>query len=259
MADDRTSSADPALSLRLLWRDALGDDAPPKRGPRRGLTVDAVVTAAITLTDEEGLDALTMRRLAERLGVGPMSLYTYVPGRGELIDLMVDNVYGAMARHHGVDQPWLARVRGVADDNGALFDRHPWAAQVSTLRPPLGPGQMAKYEHELAAFTGSGLDDATVDDALTYLLTFVRAAARDAADARDARAASGADDRRWWEAAGPVLARVLDEDDYPLATRIGAAAGAAHGSAHDPEHAAAFGLARVLDALERLAGLTSPG
>ncbi len=259
VADDRTSSADPAHTLRLLWRDALGDDSPQRRGPRRGLSVDAVVSAAIALADEEGLGALTMRRLAERLGVGSMSLYTYVPGRGELIDLMVDSVHAAMPRHHGIGQPWSERVRGVAGDNRALFDRHPWAARVSTLRPPLGPGQMAKHEHELAAFTGSGLDDVVVDDALTYLLTFVRAAARAAADARVARAASGEDDQRWWDAASPVLARVLDEDDYPLSTRIGAAAGAAHGSAHDPEHAYAFGLARVLDALERLAGVTSPG
>lgn len=206
IAVDRTSSADPTLTLRLLWRDALGDDARPRRGPRRGLTVDAIVTAAIALADEEGLDALTMRRLAERLGVGPMSLYTYVPGRGELIDLMVDSVYAAMTRHHGLDQPWLARVRGVAEDNGALFGRHPWAARVSTLRPPLGPGQMAKYEHEFAAFTGSGLVDVVVDDALPHLLTFVRAATRIGAAAGAAHGSAHDPEH----AAAFGLARVLD-------------------------------------------------
>jgi len=98
-----------------------------------------------------------MRRLADRLGVGPMSVYTYVPGRAELLDLMLDDAYARMARHQHGARPWQQRVRAIADDNQAHFAHHPWAAQVSTLRPPLGPGQMAKYEHELAAFAGSGL------------------------------------------------------------------------------------------------------
>ena len=253
MAEDRTSAADPASSLRLLWRHTLGAAATPTRGPRRGLSVDAVVQAATALADEQGLDAVTMRALAQRLGIGAMSLYTYVPGRGELVDLMLDTLYAAMPPDPGKDRPWPQRVRAVAAANRDLYAAHPWAARVSTLRPPLGPGQMAKYERELDAFTGSGLDDLGTDDALTWLLTFVRANAVDAADAASAHQASGGDDQQWWRAAGPLLARVLDEATYPLATRIGTAAGAAHGSAHDPEHAYDFGITRILDAITRLA------
>lgn len=249
MADDRTSSADPTTVLRLLWRHTLEGAEDARRGPRRTLSVDVVVAAAIALADEQGLEAVTMRTLAQRLQIGAMSLYTYVPGRGELVDLMLDTLYAAMPGEDRSDRPWLQRVRAVAEANRDLYRAHPWAARVSTLRPPLGPGQMAKYERELAAFTGSGLGDVGTDDALTWLLTFVRA---NAVDAADAHRASG-DGQQWWQAAGPVLARVLDEAAFPLATRIGTAAGAAHASAHDPDHAYDFGIARVIEAIARLA------
>ncbi len=254
MTSDRTGSGDPAATLRLLWRGHLPADA-PRRGPRRTLDVDTVVSAATTLADDEGLAALTVRRLADRLGTRPMTVYTYVPGRAELLDLMLDAVYAQMPRTSTDGLPWLVRVGAVAEDNRALFGRHPWTAHVSTLRPPLGPGQMAKYEHELAAFTGSGLDDVTTDAALTYLLTFVRAAARDAADGRAAQHAAG-DDQQWWDVAGPLLAQLVTPDSYPLASRVGDAAGAAHASAHDPAHAYTFGLDRVLAGLEQLAAAT---
>ncbi|GAA0613033.1 TetR/AcrR family transcriptional regulator [Streptomyces crystallinus] len=249
MATERTSAGDPARTLQLLWR-ANTDSG--RRGPRRGLSIDAVVEAATVIADTEGLEALTMRRVAQTLGVVPMTLYTYVPGKAELLDLMLDAAYAGMPRTDTTGQPWRDRVTAIAQENMALFERHPWAAAVTTARPPLGPGQMAKYEHELSVLDGLGLDDVTMDDCLNHLLAFVQASARAAADARAARHDSSMDDQQWWEANAPLLARVFDADAYPLAARVGAAAGAAHGSAYDPDHAYAFGLRRVLDALGAL-------
>lgn len=245
-SSDRSSAGDPARTLALLWRDA---SSVPGRGPRRTTDVDAVVDASIALADTEGLTALTMRRVAERVGIPAMSVYTYVPGKAELLDLMLDAVYARMTRTSTEGRPWRERLTVVAQENRTLFAEHPWAAAVSTLRPPLGPGQIGKYEHELAALDDCGLDDVKADDCLTHLLSFVRACARDAIDAETAQRASAMDDARWWASAGPLLARVLDPDTYPRATRIGSAAGAAHGSAHDPDHAYRFGLERLLDGL----------
>jgi AcrR family transcriptional regulator len=245
MAVARTSAGDPARTLALLWRL----DLPPRRGPERGLDLDTIVGAATALADREGLEAVTMRRLAQRLGVSTMSLYTYIPGKDELIDLMVDAAYQQMPKGDIAGQPWRQRLTAIADANRALYLAHPWAASVSTLRPPLGPGQLAKYEHELAALDGLGLSDLEMDDALTYLLSFVQANARAANDARAAQLASAMDDQQWWAANAPLLSRILDERAYPLAARVGSAAGAAHGSAHDPDHAYRFGLDRVLDGL----------
>jgi AcrR family transcriptional regulator len=241
-----TESPKPNL-LELLWRAA----PEAGRGPRKQLTVDEVVAAAIGLADAEGLEALTVRRLAQELGKAPMTLYTYVPGKSELVALMLDALFEGMDRT-AVEGPWRERLAGVARDNYSLYRAHPWAAAASPSRPPLGPGQCAKYEHELRALEGLGLSDVEMDDALAYLLGFVRTAAQDAAQADAERAASGIDDQEWWEANGPLLAKVLDPERFPTAVRVGQAAGEAHDAAFDAEHAFSFGLARTLDGLAAL-------
>jgi hypothetical protein len=162
---------------------------------------------------------------------------------------MLDAAYARMPRTDTTGQPWRERLTAVAHENRALYELHPWAAAVSTARPTLGPGGIGKYEHELAAFDGLGLDDVEIDAGLSYLLGFVQSCARAAVQARAAVRDSGLDDGQWWAANAPLLARVLDASAYPRAVRIGQAAGAAQGSAHDPDRAYAFGLERVLDGL----------
>jgi AcrR family transcriptional regulator len=252
MPPDRSSAGDPARTLALLWRDA--DRRAPARGPRPGLSVDRVVDAAVELADRDGLAAVTVRRVAEALGIAPMSVYTYVPGKAELLDLMLDTVYARMDRADHGDRPWRARVEAVARENLALYRRHPWVAAVSTVRPPLGPGLIAKYDHELRAFEGLGLGDVEQDAALEYLLSFVQASARAAIDARASRRDSGQTDAQWWERNAPLLARVFDAERFPVAVRVGTAAGTAHQAAQDPAYSFEFGLARVLDGLAALIG-----
>lgn len=143
MPSDRTSAGDPARTLALLW----GEVAVPRRGPARPFDVDAVVDAAIGLADREGLAAVTMRRLAGELTISPMSLYTYLPGKAELVDLMLDFLYRRLPLQDTTSRTWRERLTAVADENRALYLAHPWSSAVSTARPPLGPGLMAKYEH----------------------------------------------------------------------------------------------------------------
>src|SRR5215472_1818863 len=250
----RTGAGDPARTLQLLWRDPA---AVPRHGPRQHLTIDQVVTAAMALADAEGLDAVTMRRVASIFGVVPMTLYTYVPGKAELLDLMLDAAYARMPRADTTRQPWRQRVTAIAAENRALFETHPWAAAIATIRPPLGPGLMAKYDHELAAFDGLSLDDIQMDAALTHLLTFVQAWAQATADARAARSESAMDDERWWAASQPLLQNALDPATYPLAVRVGTAAGTAHRAAYNPQHAYDFGLQTILDGLAALIGNAS--
>src|SRR5690349_20682245 len=85
--------ADVDRTLTLLWRRTLGTPR-GSRGPRQRVSVDDVVRAAIEVADAEGLPAFAIRKVADRLGLKPMSIYTYVPGRSELIGLMVDEVSG---------------------------------------------------------------------------------------------------------------------------------------------------------------------
>ena len=90
VATEYSGTGDPARSMALLWG---GDRTRPTRGPQaRPDASTGSWPPRSTLADAEGLAALSMRRVAERLGVGAMSLYTYVPGKAELLDLMLDTV-----------------------------------------------------------------------------------------------------------------------------------------------------------------------
>ncbi|AEM84120.1 TetR/AcrR family transcriptional regulator C-terminal domain-containing protein [Streptomyces violaceusniger] len=250
-AKDRTGAGDPARTLELLWREA-GHNV-SRRGPKQQLSIDTVVQTAIELADRDSLDTLTMRHLAQELGVTPMTLYTYVPGKAELLDLMLDTVYQEMPRtEHLPDTSWRTRVTTVAHENRVLFQQHPWVATLPSTRPALGPGLMGKYEHELGAFDGTELDDIERDAALTHLLAFVQSTARTASDTQAADRDSAMSDEQWWSANAPLLARVFDPARYPLATRVGSAAGTAHQGAYNPDHAFDFGLRCVLEGFAAL-------
>ena len=170
-----------------------------------------------------------------------------MPGKAELLDLMLDAVYQQMPRTELTGMSWRDKVSAIADENRAMLARHGWVVGVPTTRPPLGPGMMAKYEHELSAFDGVGLTDLEMDAALTHLLGFVDSVSRIASESRAAAADSGESDDQWWQRVGPLLDSVLDAERYPLAVRVGAAAGQTHHSAYDAAHAYDFGLARILD------------
>ncbi|GAB1822477.1 TetR/AcrR family transcriptional regulator [Herbidospora sp. RD11066] len=250
MTKERTGEGDPARTLELLWREP--GQGGSRRGPKQGLTVDGVVAAATELADTGGLDALTMRSVAQRLGVTPMTLYTYVPGKAELLDLMLDAAYLRMPRTDHPGASWQVKVAAVAHENRDLYRRHHWVATLPTARPPLGPGLMAKYDHELAAFDGLGLDDVEMDAALTFLLGFVQSNARADLDTQAAARDSAMSDEQWWTANAPLLARVFDPARFPLAVRVGSTAGETHQGMYDPDHAFTFGLQRILDGLTHL-------
>lgn len=228
----------------LLWRDSAAETS-SRRGPRARHSTDDVVTRAIDLADADGLAAVTIRALAQALGLTPMSIYTHVNSRADLLVLMADAVHGQRAPSGDADG-WRARVRLVAAHNLALYRAHPWLLDVHDPRTALGPGTIAMYDRELRAFDGLGLDDVERDAALTFVREFTRSAAarlRDAAEAEDFAPI--------WADAAPRLASYLG-DDYPLAQAVGRAAGEAMGGPSDADAAWEFGLARVIDGLAGL-------
>jgi AcrR family transcriptional regulator len=249
-----SGSGDPARGIELLW----GLRETPRRGPKPKLTVAAIVRTAIDIADAEGLTGLSMRRVAEDLGVAVMSLYTYVPGKAELIDLMLDTAYGGLAQPEEVPGGWRARLEHVARENWALGRRHPWTLQVAVSRPVLGPHETAKYDYELRAVDGIGLTDVEMDSVLTLVLGYVRGAVRGAVDAAEAERRTGMTDEQWWRTNAPLLAKVLDPGRYPLAARVGSAVGAEQGAAYDSERSFEFGLRRVLDGIQALVDTRQP-
>ncbi|MEJ3747637.1 TetR/AcrR family transcriptional regulator [Actinomycetes bacterium KLBMP 9797] len=248
MTTEHSGTGDPLRSIELLW----GVQRQPRRGPKPRLTPDQITAAAIDIADREGLAALSMRRVADQLGVTAMSLYTYVPSKAELLDLMLDRVCAETAKPDDVPGGWRARLELVARENRALYLRHPWLLQVATSRPPLGPNLIAKYDYELRAVDGIGLGDVEMDLVVTLVADYVHGAVRGAIAAAGVRDDTGKTDDEWWAEVAPLLEKVYDPDRHPVATRVGAAAGAEYNSAVDPDRAFEFGLARLLDGVGAL-------
>lgn len=210
---------DPRRTMELLW----GRTGPSTRGPAAELTAADVVAAAIAVADAEGLARLTMRRIAEHLGRSTMSLYTYVPGKAELLDLMLDAVQAELPIAYDRSDSWRAAAEAFARDQWRLLGRHPWSLDVAGGRMPLGPHTLDAYEAQLAVFDGLGLDGVEMTRAVAAITSFVRGAAQAVHEARGAEAATGMSDDAWWSAHAPLLEEVMDPDwpaRHPTATKL---------------------------------------
>jgi AcrR family transcriptional regulator len=240
--------ADVDRTLTLLWRRTLGVPQ-GSRGPRQRVSVDEVVAAAVAVADEEGLPAFSMRKVADRLGIKLMSIYTYVPGRAELIGLMVDEVYGEadLTPHTGPVRERMATVARLLWDE---YHRHPWLLQIDETRPWIGPNGSDRYEWQLAAIEGAGFTDLEMDQVVTLLSGFAASSARLSIDSRRTEQRSGITDAQWWEVNAAVLERVMPPDRYPLSGRVGTVAGEEYNAVADPGRSFRFGLDRLLDGLE---------
>jgi AcrR family transcriptional regulator len=252
MTTEYPGRGDPARSLELLW----GAQKPPTRGPKPGLSVQRIVQAAIEVADAESLQALSMRRVATELGVGTMSLYTYVPGKAELLDVMLDTVLGEVARPDGVAGGWRAKLEAYARAQWAHYHRHPWVLQVSGARALLGPNETAVFESAVRAVAGIGLSGREMIQVVALVGEYVRGAAQRAVEAAQAARHTGVTDEEWWKDREPILDRYFDASRYPTLAaldREGAFDPREGGLDYNVQNAVdsfEFGLPRVLDGVE---------
>lgn len=233
-------------SLDLLW----GSGERPSRGPKPGLTLDRIVDAGVRIADAEGIDALSMRRVAAELGVGAMSLYRYVPGKAELLELMIDRAYRMMP---GPDAPrdagWRTVLRYVARGNWRMYLAHPWLLQTNLARPVLGPGGMAGFDYALSGLTGLDITDQERMGFITALDGYVAGCARTHVYAAQAARRTGISDEEFWTAHVPVLEKAMLSGAYPHVAALAEDTFAVPG-----EKLFLFGLERLLDGLEAFVG-----
>jgi len=244
--------------LDLLW----GRRGRGQRGPKPGLSVEAIVTAAIRLADAEGLDAVSMARVAEQLGFTTMSLYRHVASKEELLQLMWNaSAQGAEDLVLSGDN-WRDRLRAWAMFQREAIDRHPWITQMPMAAPPMAPNSLAFVEHGLGAMDETGLPDAdklrVIGLISSYTLSEARMAHDAARAARQARAAAGgAEVPAWtWEA---LVREVVDEQTYPRLHRLAWSGGIGDDpSGFDEQQEFLFGLDRILDGVEVLIRRAQP-
>ena len=142
--------------LDVLW----GQRERPAREPKRGLTVDRIVQTAIELADADGLEAVSMSRVAERLGFTTMALYRHVSSKDELLVLMLDAALGPPPRLDPPAAGWRARLERWSTDMLAVLGRHPWWLRIPISPPPPTPSSLAWTDRGLAALEETHLEEA---------------------------------------------------------------------------------------------------
>jgi AcrR family transcriptional regulator len=205
---------DPRRSIELLWR---GSNAEKRPGPKPGLSVDAIVDAAIAVADEQGI-GFSMRAVGERLGRTAMALYTYVPGKNELVDLMYDRTMAELPTSYALEDGWRPAVTRWAHDMWEFYGRHPWVLQVSQARPVLGPHEFAVIESLATILVSTGLPGRRLRGIVGAINYFVRGAAQTITEARAAGGATGEADEEWWYARSAVLQEIEPdlEKKFPM-------------------------------------------
>lgn len=229
---------DPRAGLALLW----GEQDQPTRGPKPKLSPAQIAAAAVELADAEGLDAVSMNKVASGFGVTSMALYRYVPGKQELVELMVEQVLIEAPDLSGVaDGDWRAAAREWTRQCAAVYAAHPWLLTATAMRRQImGPRQLRWLDAALAALEPTGLGGAQRHQIFLLLVGHVRNLAQQRRDHNEEH------DREWDRLTGELLAR--HADGFPALVKA-VADGAFDPPSIDPLD---FGLDRILDGVEVL-------
>ncbi len=255
MADTETGQLPPGLDL--LW----GRRERGKRGPRPGLSADAIVEAAVRLADAEGLEAVSMARVAAELGFTTMSLYRYVASKEELFQLMWNASALGAERLVIEGDGWRQRLRLWAVIQRDMIDRHPWLTQMPMAAPPVAPNSLIFVELGLQTLDGTGLADDDKLRVLGLLSSYTLSEARMAYDAvRAARAQAQAAEAGGEPAVSwtfdALLRELVDERTYPLLHHIAWTPGADQRSEREEF---LFGIDLILDGVQALIDRNSQG
>ncbi|MFZ0041581.1 MAG: TetR/AcrR family transcriptional regulator [Solirubrobacteraceae bacterium] len=227
-------------SIQLAW----GRREPGSRGPKRGLTLQTIVTAGIKVALTEGVGSLSMARIAAELGVGTMSLYRYVAAKDDLLALMVDAALGQPpAATSGED--WRGGLRRWAEGVRDAYRRHPWSLRVPITGPPLGPNNVAWLENALTALAQTPLSEQEKLSSVLLVSGFVRNEETLVADLRAGNAAEPVMPNY-----GTLVGKLLGPDSHPALQR--AIASGVLDDDDDIEVEFEFGIERILDGIAAL-------
>ncbi|WP_411128136.1 TetR/AcrR family transcriptional regulator C-terminal domain-containing protein [Streptomyces sp. x-19] len=221
-------------AVRLLW----GPPAKPSRGPKPALSLARIAAAGVEIADAEGLGAVSMQKVAGLLDFTKMSLYRYVPGKAELVALMVEAaVNEPLPAVDGLR--WREQLMAWAKQLERLFTEHPWLLDATVGPRVMGPKELGWLERVVAALDGQGLTGPERMDAAVLLAGHVRGIAEQARAARP----DGSPEAELLAVLGPLVHQHADR--FP-------ALAAAMASQDGRDQALDFGLERILDGLEAL-------
>ena len=193
---------------------------PANRPAPTPLSRAGIVAAAITIADAHGLAAVSLRKVGAALDAGPMRLYGYVATKEELLELMVDAVWGEVTGPlHG---DWREMLPEIAHRIRAASRAHVWFVGLLGGRPQFGPNALAHREEIFAALSRTpGFDDIDVVlQAYRTLIAYATGALQDEQNSLRAEHDSGLDETGWQDATWPYLQRAIATGRYPMLAKI---------------------------------------
>ncbi|MFC9593100.1 TetR/AcrR family transcriptional regulator [Streptomyces sp. NPDC056944] len=217
----------------------------PSKGPKPGLTLDRIVDAAVSLASAEGLDAVSMGRVAKELGASTMALYRYVSAKSELYVLMTESATGAPPELYAPGTGWREAMEAWAWGMREVYHRNLWMLRAPVSGPPATPNVVAWWEKALVALEGTGLDEGARISVTLLVGGFVKNEAVITADLATAIAASDERPEEVLARYGRTLRRLADPERYPAVARM--LDSGVMDVADEPEAEFRFGLARILD------------
>ncbi|MEV0809313.1 TetR/AcrR family transcriptional regulator C-terminal domain-containing protein [Micromonospora sp. NPDC050200] len=212
---------------------------------------DRIVRTATGIADAEGLAATTMRRVATHLDMPTMSLYRQIHGRDHLMVLMADAAFAEQPLPARPPAGWRAQLELLCRLQWAMYQRHPWLAQVVSLtRPLLAPHAIAHTEWAMRAVTGQGLDMETVVHVAATVASYVRGTAVNLEREAEAEQDTGLTDDEWLRVQQDVLAAALRSGAFPILSAVSARSDVDL----NIDTLFEFGLQRMLDGVATLIG-----
>jgi AcrR family transcriptional regulator len=211
--------------------------------PREAMSQRRVVEMALHIADAEGLETLSMRRLAADLRSGTTSLYRYVSSRDELIDLMLDAAYGAEPFPE-LTGDWRTDLAAMARRLRTAALRRPWTVGAMTTRPALGPNALRQMDASLAAAASLTSDSTAASNVVTAIGRYTLGTVAAELAEVEARRRTGLTQEQWRATVAPYIRQVIAGGAYPhFARRVI--------EADDLDAAAEFefGLACLLDGI----------
>ncbi|WP_157253855.1 TetR/AcrR family transcriptional regulator [Nonomuraea typhae] len=220
------------------------------RPQKKALSREQIVTAAMRILDTEGLDALSMRRLGTELGAAATSFYRHVASKDELVELVVDEIYGEIEIPHPADPvDWRSAAEGCAHSLRAAILRHPWFVLVfgASGMSYLGPNTMGKTDEMIGILETAGFTLETADKAMSTVVAYVIGVTTSEAATLSLLARTGLSEQEWLEHVWPAAEEAAQP--YPRLRRLYAAQRDASAK-DDREDQFSFGLRHILASLE---------
>ncbi|WP_040919979.1 TetR/AcrR family transcriptional regulator [Saccharomonospora glauca] len=209
-----TNGESPLRTRLRLWTTS----PRPARGPAPSYTREQIADAAIAIADSEGLDAVTMRRVATELGTGAMSLYRYVANKESLIELVADRMYARQEWPEPTGR-WRRDLRKLAHAYRDVLRAHPWLLRVWGSRPVLGPNALRYFERSLELVDGLGLDIDEMMETVLLVGTWTVGHVRQELDLAEVFGAEP-DAEEAERALDAYVRKIADSGEYPYFTRF---------------------------------------